>query len=91
MTTFSATDAKNRIGDLWTLAEDEPVTIERNGIAQFQIISTNKYIAIPISEYDRLKSQRRAPRPGFAKDLFAGVDVDALLAVDIVQEIERLL
>lgn len=27
--------------------------------------------------------QKRAPRPGFASDLFAGVDVDALLATPI--------
>jgi len=39
MQTISATDAKNRIGELWEMAEREPVTVERNGLPSFQVIS----------------------------------------------------
>ena len=89
MATVSATDAKNRIGELWALAEEAPVTIERNGVAKFQVISTEHYVAVPIDEFDRLKSKRRTPRFGFAKDYFQGVDTDALLAINASTELER--
>jgi prevent-host-death family protein len=88
MIKISATDAKNKIGELWALAESEPVTIERNGVPKYQLISTDHYVAVPIEEYDKLKAARKTPKPGFAKDLFEGVDVDALLAVDITSEFE---
>jgi PHD/YefM family antitoxin component YafN of YafNO toxin-antitoxin module len=88
MATVSATDAKNRIGELWALAETGPVTIERNGVAKYQLISTDTHVAVPKDEYDRLKSTRRAPRFGFAKEYLQGLDVDALLAVDVSAEFE---
>jgi len=88
MATISATDAKNKIGDLWAMAEQEPVTIERNGVPKYQLISTDHYVAVTVEEYDRLKSVKRAPRLGFAKEELAGLDVDALLAVDISAEFE---
>ncbi len=91
MATVSATDAKNRIGELWALAEEAPVTIERNGVPQFQLISTDHYVAISIEEYEKLKPKKRAPQFGFARDLFEGVDTDALLAVDILGEFEEYL
>jgi len=88
MATMSATEAKNRIGDLWALAEAEPVTIERNGVAKFQLISTDTYGAGPIAEYDRLNSPKRTPRFGFAKEFFEGFNSDALLGVEISGEFE---
>ena len=91
MATVSATDAKNRIGELWALADDEPVTIERNGSPKYQLISTDHYVAVPKEEYDRLKSNRRAPLFGFARQEFKGFDSDALLAVDLSAEFEHLL
>lgn len=77
MITMSATGAKNKIGDLWDLATKERVTIERNGSPRFLVVSADTYVAIPREEYDRLrKGETRPPRQiGFAKDLFAGVDV----------------
>ncbi len=33
---------------------------------------------------------RRTPAPGFARDLLGGVDIDALLAVDITDDFEDL-
>ncbi|MGO8670429.1 MAG: type II toxin-antitoxin system Phd/YefM family antitoxin [Capsulimonadaceae bacterium] len=88
MPTVSATEAKNRIGDLWQLAELERVTIERNGVPKFRLISTDHYVAIPIEEYSRLRSLRRTPRRGFAKAQFEGFDTDTLLAVDVTAEFE---
>lgn len=75
MVTMNATDARNNIGKLWDTASREPVTIE----------SAGKPIAVVLSpeEYEKLKKQRKPRQPGFAKDLLAGVDVDALLATSI--------
>ncbi len=83
MPTVSATEAKKRIGQLWRLAETEPVTIERNGVPKYQIISTDRYVAVPLEVYARLCATRRAPRFGFARHLLLTVDTDALLKVDI--------
>jgi len=88
MATISATDAKNKIADLWQMADREPVTIERNGVAKYQVISTDQFVAVPIEEYNRLRSARRAPEFGFAREYFEGVDTDALLAVDVASEFE---
>ncbi|HEY3330081.1 MAG TPA: hypothetical protein VGK19_08690 [Capsulimonadaceae bacterium] len=90
MATVSATDAKNRIGDLWSMADIEPVTIERNGSPRYQLISTDHYVAIPKAEYDRLKATRRAPQFGFARQAFADFDSESLLAVDLIGEFEEL-
>jgi PHD/YefM family antitoxin component YafN of YafNO toxin-antitoxin module len=83
MITISATDAKNKIGELWDLADREPVTVERNGKARYMLISIDDYVAVPREEYERTRSNRPAPRFGCAKHLFEGVDTDALLAVDL--------
>ena len=88
MATISATDAKNKIGELWAMADREPVTIERNGIPKYQLIATDSYVAIPIEDYNRLMDVRRAPRFGFAREELSGLDVDALLAVDVSDEFE---
>jgi hypothetical protein len=88
---MSATDAKNHIGELWELADREPVTIERNGVPKYQLISTDQYVAVPVGEYALLRSSRRAPRFGFAKDLLKDLDTDALLAVDAGTELEAFL
>jgi hypothetical protein len=88
---MSATDAKNHIGELWELAEREPVTIEHNGVPRYQLISTDRYVAVPVDEYARLKAARRTPRFGFARKLFKDFDTDALLAVDAGAELEAFL
>ncbi|BDI28391.1 hypothetical protein CCAX7_004420 [Capsulimonas corticalis] len=85
MPTMSATDVKNRIGDLWNAADIEPVTVERNGSPRYVVASVDKYVAIPREEYDRLRGLKAPPRLGFAKALFAGVDTDALLEVDLTE------
>lgn len=88
MATVSATDAKNRIGELWDLADQEPVTIERNGVARYQVISTDHFVAVPVEEYARLKSIRPSRQFGFAREQLKNLDVAALLAVDVTAELE---
>ena len=48
MTTISASDVKNRIGDLWDSADKEPVIVERNGKPRYMVTAIDKYVAIPI-------------------------------------------
>jgi hypothetical protein len=91
MAIMSATDAKNKIGELWHLAEREPVTIERNGVAKYQVIPTDRFVAVPIEEYATLKPAKRAPQFGCAREKFKGFDSAALLAVDITGEFEEYL
>lgn len=85
MTTMSATEVENIIGELWDLAANEPVIIERNGTPRFILMPADSYVAVPRAEYDRLsRGADRPPRQiGFAKELLKVVDVDALLAVDL--------
>jgi len=83
MTTISASDVKNRIGDLWATADKEPVVVERNGKPRYLVAAFDKYVAIPKEEYDRLRGAKPAPRLGFAREVFAGADIDALLEVDL--------
>ncbi|HEY3329468.1 MAG TPA: type II toxin-antitoxin system Phd/YefM family antitoxin [Capsulimonadaceae bacterium] len=75
MVTMTATEARNNIGKLWDTASREPVTVE----------SAGKAVAIVISpdEYEKLKGGRKPRMAGFAKDLLAGVDIEALMAVPI--------
>lgn len=75
MVTMNATEARNNIKKLWTTAASEAVTIE----------SAGKPIAVVLSpdEYARLKGELKPRKGGFAKGLFAGVDVDSLLATPI--------
>jgi PHD/YefM family antitoxin component YafN of YafNO toxin-antitoxin module len=85
MITMSATDAKNKIGELWDLADKEPVTIERNGTARYVVVPVGSYVAVSRAEYDRLLGYDSHPQRqiGFAAELLDGFDVDALLEVDL--------
>ncbi|MBV9848260.1 MAG: type II toxin-antitoxin system Phd/YefM family antitoxin [Armatimonadetes bacterium] len=83
--TVTATDARNNIGRLWENARRGPV----------KVLSAGKPVAVVVSpdDYEALKraaerGARPVPRPGFAADLFPGVDVDALLAVPIEDQFE---
>ena len=93
MITMSATDAKNKIGDLWELADKEPVTIERNGTARYIVSPVDTYVTLPREEYDRLRGGTEHPprQIGFAKELFAGTDIDALLNVDLTDVMQEYL
>jgi hypothetical protein len=85
MVTMSATDAKNKIGELWDIADREPVTIERNGTPRYLVVPVGAYVAVPREEYDRLRggAPRQSRRIGFARTVFAGADIAALLDVDL--------
>jgi hypothetical protein len=88
MAKISATDAKNKIGELWALAEHEPVIVEFNGVPKFQVSAIESYATIPKEEYERVKNLKKVPQFGFAKEYLAGLDVDALLSVDISDQFE---
>ena len=82
----STTDTENKFEELLELANTEAVFIERNGVPRYQIISTDSHVAVPVDEYQRLKSVKRVPVHGFAKEQLKGLDSAALLAVDISAE-----
>ena len=75
MVTINASEARNNIGKLWKNASNEPVTI----------LSAGKAVAVVLSpaEFDRLTARRRGAKAGFAKHLFPGVDLNAVLNTNI--------
>ena len=75
MTTISATEARNNIGKLWSEAANGPVTV----------LSAGQAVAVVLSpaEFEKLTARRRGVKAGFAKHLFAGVDMNALLETNI--------
>ena len=75
MLTMNATDARNNIGKLWDKAAKEPVTIE----------SAGKPVAVVLSPeaYSKLVRGRKPRKAGTMRHIFAGVDVNALLATPI--------
>jgi len=79
MVKMTASSARNNIKKLWNMAAQEPVTVE----------SAGKPVAVVMSpeEYERLTGCATKPRQGdFAKDIFAGIDIDELLAIPIDEE-----
>ncbi len=75
MATISVTEARDDLGKLWEKAAQEPVTV----------LNAGKPIAVVLSpdEYDKMMTRRKPRRAGAGRHLFAGVDVNALLAVDV--------
>jgi prevent-host-death family protein len=77
MTVTSANDLKTHLGQFLDRAQTEPVCIRKSG----------RDVAVLISktEFDRLCESplRRPRRRGFAKHLFAGIDIDKLLATPV--------
>lgn len=75
MTTISATEARNNIGKLWSEAANGPVTV----------LSAGQPVAVVLSpaELAKLKARKRGIEAGFAKHLFPGVDMNALLETDV--------
>ena len=75
MTTISATEARNNIGKLWSEAANGPVTV----------LSAGQAVAVVLSpaEFAKLTARKRAVKAGFAKHLFPGVDMNALLDTPI--------
>lgn len=81
MTTITATEARNNIGKLWSRAAGEPVTV----------LSAGQAVAVVLSpaEFARLTAKQHGVKAGFAKHLFEGIDVDALLDTDISEVFEE--
>ena len=75
MVTITATEARNSIGELWRQAANEPVTVLSAGQAVAVVLSPD--------EFARLTARQRGARAGFAKHLFNGVDLNALLETNI--------
>lgn len=75
MTTISATEARNNIGKLWTEVANGPVTV----------LSAGQPVAVVLSpaEFNELTARQRGIQAGFAKHLFPGVDMNALLETNI--------
>lgn len=75
MVTITATEARNSIGELWRQAAHEPVTV----------LSAGQAVAVVLSpaEFSRLTARSRGAKAGFAKHLFAGADMNALLETNI--------
>ena len=75
MTTISATEARNNIGKLWSEAANGPVTV----------LSAGQPVAVVLSpaEFDKLTARKQGAKAGFAKHLFPGVDMNALLETSI--------
>ena len=75
MTTISATEARNNIGKLWTKAANGPVTV----------LSAGQPVAVVLSpaELAKLTARKRGIKAGFAKHLFPGIDMNALLATSV--------
>ncbi len=81
MVTINATEARNNIGQLWSKAAKEPVTI----------LSAGQAVAVVLSpaEFEKLTARRRGPKAGFAKHLCEGVDMNALLATSLEDVFEE--
>ena len=75
MITINATEARNNIGKLWSQAANEPVTV----------LSAGQAVAVVISptEFEKLTARRRGAKAGFAKHLFKGADLNALLDTNL--------
>ncbi len=75
MTTISATEARNNIGKLWSETANGPVTI----------LSAGQAVAVVLSptEFAQLTARKRGVKAGFAKHLFPGTDMNALLETNI--------
>lgn len=71
MVTINVTEAHDNIGEIWSKAAKEPVTV----------LSAGQAVAVVLSpaEFERLTARRRGAKAGFAKHLFGGVDLNALL------------
>lgn len=75
MVSITATEARNNIKKLWCAASKEPVTVQ----------SAGKPIAVVMSpeEYDKLTAVKKPRKAGFLKEMFEGVDVDAIMAISL--------
>ena len=75
MVTITATQIHDDLRQLWDTVQDGPVTVESAGQPVAVVLSP--------AEYARLTGQTLPRRAGAGKHLLAGVDVDALLNVDL--------
>ena len=75
MVTINATEARDDIEELWSNAAKEPVTVLSAGQAIVVVLSP--------TEFKRLSARGRGAKAGFAKYLFGGGDLNALLETSL--------
>ena len=75
MVTISVEEARGNIGELWSKAAREPVTVFSAGQAVTVVLSP--------AEFERLTARHRGAKAGFAKHLFGGADLNALLDTNL--------
>ena len=75
MVTINATEARDDIEELWSKAAKEPVTVLSAGQAIVVVLSP--------TEFKRLSARGRGAKAGFAKYLFGGGDLNALLETSL--------
>jgi len=75
METVKATFVRNHFAETWELARKGPIGVENHGETELVILT--------LADYEKLTEGRKPRQAGYAKHLFEGVDVDALLATPI--------
>ena len=75
MTTISAAEASNSVSNLWNEAAHGPVTVLSAGQPVAAVMSP--------AEFNKLTARQHGIKAGFAKHLFPGVDMNALLDTNI--------
>ncbi|MES2413292.1 MAG: type II toxin-antitoxin system Phd/YefM family antitoxin [Pseudomonadota bacterium] len=63
MTTVSALEAKNRLGQILDAAQREPVTITRHGRPYVVVIAVDDYEALLAGSPEKESGSRRKTRP----------------------------
>ncbi|MES2400354.1 MAG: type II toxin-antitoxin system Phd/YefM family antitoxin [Pseudomonadota bacterium] len=63
MTSFSALEAKNRLGQILDAAQREPVTITRHGRPTVIVLAVQDYEALLEGQPEKLPAAKKKPKP----------------------------
>ncbi len=63
MSTFSALEAKNRLGQILDAAQREPVTITRHGRPAVVVLAVQDYEALLEGRSEKSPSPKKKPKP----------------------------
>ncbi|MES2190232.1 MAG: type II toxin-antitoxin system Phd/YefM family antitoxin [Pseudomonadota bacterium] len=63
MTTFSALEAKNRLGQILDAAQREPVTITRHGRPAVIVLAVQDYEALLEGQPEKVAAAKKKPKP----------------------------
>ena len=75
MVNLNTTETHNDVEELWSKAVKKPVTV----------LSAGQAVAVVLSpaEFEKFTARRRGAKAGFARHLFGGIDLNALLDTGI--------